>query len=108
MANHLKQVFSGSTLPSNRYSSPPIPHGPHGEEEDACPFDTEDVRYALLKRLSRRKAPGCDHLRTEMLLPIADTLVPVLTLLFRLCWIWSSVPSAWCTAQANQSYLCST
>ncbi|KAG1437812.1 hypothetical protein G6F56_012919 [Rhizopus delemar] len=104
MANHLKQVFSGSTLPSTRYSSPPIPDGPHVEEEDACPFDCEDVRYALLKRLSRRKAPGCDHLRTEMLLPIADSLVPVLTLLFRLCWIWSSVPSAWCTAQVVPIY----
>ncbi|KAG1435866.1 hypothetical protein G6F56_013799 [Rhizopus delemar] len=39
-----------------------------------------------------------------MLLPIADTLVPVLTLLFRLCWIWSSVPSAWCTAQVVPIY----
>ncbi|KAG0895270.1 hypothetical protein G6F33_013670 [Rhizopus arrhizus] len=39
-----------------------------------------------------------------MLLPIADDLVPVLTLLFRLCWIWSAVPAAWCTAQVVPIY----
>ncbi|KAG0927454.1 hypothetical protein G6F30_012709 [Rhizopus arrhizus] len=104
MANHLKQVFSGSSLPSTRYNAPPIPSGPHCLEDDPCPVDTETVRTALLKRLSRRKAPGCDHLRTEMLLPIADDLVPVLTLLFRLCWIWSAVPAAWCTAQVVPIY----
>ncbi|KAG1451396.1 hypothetical protein G6F56_008100 [Rhizopus delemar] len=99
MATHLQQVFSGSSLPSTRYSAPPIPDGSHDVEDDPCPFTTETVRFALLKKLSRRKAPGVDHLRTEMLLPITDDLVPVLTLLFRLCWIWSSVPVAWCTAQ---------
>ncbi|KAG0924327.1 hypothetical protein G6F30_013661 [Rhizopus arrhizus] len=104
MANHLKQVFSGSSLPSTRYNAPPIPSGPHCLEDDPCPVDIETVRTALLKRLSRRKAPGCDHLRTEMLLPIADDLVPVLTLLFRLCWIWSAVPAAWCTAQVVPIY----
>ncbi|KAG1436829.1 hypothetical protein G6F56_013389 [Rhizopus delemar] len=36
MANHLRQVFSGATLPPTRFSAPLIPHGPHDTEEDAC------------------------------------------------------------------------
>ncbi|KAG1301753.1 hypothetical protein G6F64_011523 [Rhizopus arrhizus] len=97
-------VFDYSAIKSRRYNAPPIPSGPHCPEDDPCPVDTQTVHTALLKRLSRRKAPGCDHLRTEMLLPIADDLVPVLTLLFRLCWIWSAVPAAWCTAQVVPIY----
>jgi hypothetical protein len=57
------------------------------------------VTSVILKRLARNKAPGVDHLRTEMLLPILKDLAPVLVLLFSLCWIWSRVPNAWCTAQ---------
>ncbi|KAG1133880.1 hypothetical protein G6F37_014096 [Rhizopus arrhizus] len=95
MARHLQQVFSGANLPDTRYPAPPIPDGPHPIDEASCPISTSTVRHALLKRLSRRKAPGVDHLRTEMLLPIADEVVPVITLLFQLCWKWSVIPSEW-------------
>ncbi|KAG1110005.1 hypothetical protein G6F61_011080 [Rhizopus arrhizus] len=104
MANHLKQVFSGASLPASRYPAPPIPSGPHAIDLITCPFTESTVRDTLVKRLSRRKAPGVDDLRTEMLLPIAPKLVPVLTLLFCLCWKWSTVPAAWCTAQVVPIY----
>jgi hypothetical protein len=64
-----------------------------------CPFSVDLVTSVILKRLARNKAPGVDHLRTEMLLPILKDLAPVLVLLFCLCWIWSRVPNAWCPAQ---------
>lgn len=64
-----------------------------------CPFTIDRIRYMMLRKLARRKAPGVDHLRTEMLLPIIQDLAPVLCLLFSLCWMWSTVPTAWCTAQ---------
>jgi hypothetical protein len=64
-----------------------------------CPFSVELVTLVIIKRLARRKAPGVDHIRTEMLLPILNDLAPVLVLLFSLCWIWSRVPKTWCTAQ---------
>ncbi|KAG0971347.1 hypothetical protein G6F29_014203 [Rhizopus arrhizus] len=67
MARHLQQVFSGANLPDTRYPAPPIPDGPHPIDEASCPFSTSTVHHALLKRLSRRKAPGVDHIRTEML-----------------------------------------
>ncbi|KAG1000902.1 hypothetical protein G6F27_013381 [Rhizopus arrhizus] len=104
MARHLQQVFSGVNLPDTRYPAPLIPNGPHPIDEASCPITTSTVHHALLKRLSRRKAPGVDHLRTEMLLPIADEVIPIITLLFQLCWKWSSVPSAWCTAQVVPIY----
>ncbi|KAG1458102.1 hypothetical protein G6F56_006469 [Rhizopus delemar] len=99
MAEHLQKVFAGSTLPNNRYTAPPVPEGPHDPTDYPCPIDTSVVSHALLKRLARRKAPGADHLRTEMLLPIAKDIIPVITLLFQLCWKWSTVPLAWRTAQ---------
>ncbi|CEG82710.1 hypothetical protein RMATCC62417_16742 [Rhizopus microsporus] len=99
MARHLQNVFSGATLPTTRLTAPHIPQGPHPVTPDVCPITESTVRYALLRRLSRRKAPGADHLRTEMLLPIAEVIVPVITLLFQLCWKWSCVPRLWCTAQ---------
>ena len=104
MARHLQQVFSGANLPDTRYSAPPILTGPHSIDEASCPITTSTVHYALLKRLSRRKAPGVDHLRTEMLLPIADEVIPTITLLFQLCWKWSVIPSDWCTAQVVPIY----
>src|SRR6478735_5534870 len=104
MARHLQQVFSGANLPDTRYPAPPIPDGPHPIDEASCPFSTSTVHHALLKRLSRRKAPGVDHIRTEMLLPIVDEVVPVITLLFQLCWKWSVIPSDRRTAQVVPIY----
>ncbi|KAG1038994.1 hypothetical protein G6F43_012604 [Rhizopus delemar] len=104
MATHLQQVFSGSNLPATRLNPPSIPTGPHNIGLDGCPFDEVSTHLYMFKKLARRKAPGSDHIRTEMLLPIAKDLIPPLTLLFKLCWRWSSVPRAWCTAQVIPIY----
>ncbi|KAG1449780.1 hypothetical protein G6F46_010860 [Rhizopus delemar] len=104
MARHLQQAFSGANLPDIRYSAPPIPNGPHPIDEASCPFSTSTVHHDLLKRLSRCKAPGVDHIRTEMLLPIVDEVVPVITLLSQLCWKLSVIPSDWRTAQVVPIY----
>jgi hypothetical protein len=128
MSNHLRTVFAGDNLPPHRPSAPSFPTGPNltmgdvrslcnqyhivpdlpftDEEPSAdehlkldCPFTSDDISYLVRKKLARRKAPGVDHLRTEMLLPILDDLVAILHLLFTLCWIWCQVPKDWCTAQ---------
>ncbi|KAG0805868.1 hypothetical protein G6F19_014020 [Rhizopus arrhizus] len=52
-----------------------------------------------MRRLPLRKAPGPDHLRTEMLLPIKSVLAPLLSLLFSICYQWSYTPSLWRQAQ---------
>jgi len=102
MAGHLRSIFSGSFLPSTRPNAPPTPPVPHCLDE--CPFDDSDVDYNLRKRLARRRAPGGDHIRAEMLLPIRQTLVPVLCLLFQLCWRWSRTPASWRLAQVVPIY----
>ncbi|KAG1489959.1 hypothetical protein G6F46_011333 [Rhizopus delemar] len=104
MADHFQQVFSGAFLPPHRYQAPPIPDGPHPVCPSSCPIDSETVREALVRRLARRKAPGIDQLRTEMLLVIVHDVVPVLTALFQLCWRWSSIPTQWCVAQIVPIY----
>ncbi|KAI8360895.1 hypothetical protein EDC96DRAFT_429182, partial [Choanephora cucurbitarum] len=53
----------------------------------------------IRKKLSRRKAPGVDHLRTEMLLPLVDDLSSLFVLFISLCWFWSRMSRNWCTAQ---------
>jgi hypothetical protein len=108
MAHHLESVFSGRNLPDTNYPSPPIPEGPHplrsNQPRFNCPFTCDLIEDMLLHKLARRKAPGIDHLRREMLTPIRERLVPVLTSLFMLCWRWSIVPVSWCTAQVIPIY----
>lgn len=129
MSSHLRSVFAGDNLPPTRPTAPLLPTGPNltlryihylndtfdlqiaslppvddGTTTSAavgadCPFTVDIVKAKIREKLARRKAPGVDHLRTEMLLPIVDKLAPVLLLLFSLCWIWSKVPKVWCTAQ---------
>lgn len=96
MVAHLGTVFDGSSLPSDRAAGPSPPPGPHSLDD--CPFSPEVVQDAL-DRVARRKAPGIDHLRAEMLAPISHFLVPPLTDLFRLCWRWSHTPESWRVAQ---------
>jgi hypothetical protein len=69
-----------------------------------CPFNEYLVGYMVKYRLARRKAPGSDHLRCEMFLPILWSFSRVVTLLFKLCWRWSMVPRSWCTAQVIPIY----
>lgn len=102
MARHLRGIFAGDSLRPDRPNAPPTLPVPHCL--DACPFDKSDVDYYLRKRLARRRAPGGDHIRAEMLLPIRQTLVPVLCMLFQLCWRWSRTPASWRLAQVVPIY----
>ncbi|KAK4513149.1 uncharacterized protein ATC70_012943 [Mucor velutinosus] len=102
MAQHLRGIYAGDSLLPNRPNAPPTPLVPHSVDE--CPFDADDVDYYLRKRLARRRAPGGDHIRAEMLLPIRESLVPVLYLLFQLCWRWSRTPASWRLAQVVPIY----
>jgi hypothetical protein len=109
MSRHLRNVFAGDTLPENRQPALPVSPGPHpltfpASPNHNCPIDAELVDLMIRKRLARKKAPGIDHLRTEMLVPLGDPLVNVLVLLFQLCWKWSKVPEAWTVAQVVPIY----
>ncbi|KAG1443293.1 hypothetical protein G6F56_010727 [Rhizopus delemar] len=109
MRDHLASVYSGSGLPTTR--PPPI-----GSPRSQVPFDLGDGVSGVsgvsgvpsfdadsiaetMRRLPLRKAPGPDHLRTEILLPIKHLLAPVLSLLFNICLQWSYTPSLWRQAQ---------
>lgn len=48
-----------------------------------------------IKRLPKRKAPGRDSLRAEMLVPIQKMLSQILSYLFALTYQWSYTPSDW-------------
>lgn len=98
MADHLKDIFAGQLLPSS--SMGPTLHSRTGPpyDLDSCPFSSDQI-HETLKRLPRKKAPGIDHLQTEMLLPLATSLAPQLLHLFRVCWQWSFTPLSWRVAQ---------
>ncbi|KAG1477886.1 hypothetical protein G6F53_013891 [Rhizopus delemar] len=68
-------------------------------QDRGMPSFTADSVGSLMRRLPLRKAPGPDHLRTEMLLPIKSVLAPLLSLLFSICYQWSYTPSLWRQAQ---------
>jgi hypothetical protein len=86
MANHLRGIFAGNNLLPTRQPMAIPPSVPHAIDED-LPFSKNSVEVHLCDCKSRRKAPGSDHLRAEMLVPIKVSLVPVLSsLLFKLCW----------------------
>ncbi|KAI9004841.1 hypothetical protein CLU79DRAFT_713376, partial [Phycomyces nitens] len=59
----------------------------------------DDIRH-----LPRRKAPGIDHVKAEMLKPLVITLGPLLHSFFQLCWRWSWTPVAWRTAHVVPIY----
>ena len=104
MRDHLASVYSGDGLPSTRPAAlgPIDSHVPFDLGDGAVPgvpsFDADSV-VETLRRLPLRKAPGPDHLRTEMLLPIKNLLAPLLSLLFDICFQWSYTPSLWRQAQ---------
>ena len=53
----------------------------------------------ITKELPTRKAPGSDHIRSEMLKPIVTPLSAILSSFLHLCWNWTYLPLAWRTAQ---------
>ncbi|KAG1444821.1 hypothetical protein G6F55_012192 [Rhizopus delemar] len=121
MRDHLASVYSGSGLPSSR--PPPLPspddHVPFdlgsiseddlsdsglgsglglgsgsgsGSGSGLSSFSADSVADTM-RRLPLRKAPGSDHLRTEMLIPIRKQVAAILARLFDICCQWSYTPS---------------
>ncbi|KAI8636362.1 hypothetical protein BD408DRAFT_355814, partial [Parasitella parasitica] len=66
-------------------------------------FDSDDVAYAI-KCLPTNKAPGFDHIKSEMLKPITDLISPVLHHFFSLCWKFAIIPTDYNHAQVIPIY----
>ncbi|KAI8884142.1 hypothetical protein K501DRAFT_271948 [Backusella circina FSU 941] len=99
MADHLGSVYSGSVLPVVRPD--PVPAFDGGRPfpiESIITFGVDEIADKI-RWLAKKKAPGSDHIRAEMLRPFRKKLAPVLLSLFRLCAQWSYVPSLWRQAQ---------
>ncbi|KAG0783481.1 hypothetical protein G6F22_008669 [Rhizopus arrhizus] len=97
MAQHLQQIFAGDLLP-NRSRSHPHTYTTQPFDLHSCPITIDSIKQAI-SELPRGKAPGVDHVTLEMLLPITDTLTPILLYTFKLCWQWSYTPPSWRVAQ---------
>ncbi|KAL1929637.1 hypothetical protein VTP01DRAFT_1775 [Rhizomucor pusillus] len=100
MASHLESIFSGDLLhdlPRLAIFPPIVPFG--GDS----PFDTTFIQDTI-NHMPTKKAPGIDHLRSEMLKPIQHLLAPLLLELFRRCWRWSYTPHTWRIAQVVPIY----
>lgn len=99
MADHFKNIFAGQLLTSTPNTDPPTAstNSPHFAS-DQCPFSSDQI-HETLQQLPRKKAPGVDHIQTEILLPLLPTLVLQLLHLFRVCWQWPYTPISWRIAQ---------
>lgn len=97
MATHLASIYDGAHLQDSvsRPDAPDIPMNslPHDLPSSGV-FSEDNIKY-FIKQLPRRKAPGPDHIKAEMLKPLVDLLAPVLQVLFQLCWQWSYTPLVW-------------
>ncbi|KAG0953734.1 hypothetical protein G6F29_001547 [Rhizopus arrhizus] len=100
MATHLESIYSGDLLSNVQTHEMTLPTLPSDEE---CPFDVDLIRDTI-NNLPVKKAPGIDHLRSEMLQPIQHLLAPALLVLFGLCWSWSYTPQNWRIAQVVPIY----
>ncbi|KAG1032852.1 hypothetical protein G6F43_013675 [Rhizopus delemar] len=95
MARHLENVYSREAtqeMQRSEISSDSLPF------ELACPITLPDILSAI-RSLPSNKAPGVDHVKNDMLLPIQHLLAPILLALFQLCWKWSYAPESWRVAQ---------
>ena len=85
MANHLQQTFSGSLSPENGATSFNLtsqssqPFSP-----DSYPFSIDSIKSAI-ELLPRNKAPGIDHIKSEMIQPLIGILSPIFFYMFQLC-----------------------
>jgi hypothetical protein len=96
MKDTLAKDFDGHLL---HPLSPPPPEVPPGPYSSPLPCSVFHIHNMIVNHLSRKKAPGGDHISTEMLLPISERVSCLLHTLFSLCWKWGSTPSAWRLAQ---------
>jgi hypothetical protein len=112
MATYLEGIYDGKYIPQPKniplhlQEHDPIPTSEDTQNEyniDLCPFDQSSVIEAI-KRLSRNKSPGVDHIISEMLFPVKHILAPILTNIFRACWLTSYTPIAWRTSQVVALY----
>ncbi|CEI98975.1 hypothetical protein RMCBS344292_13070 [Rhizopus microsporus] len=103
MADYLIQTLSGTNYPRN--GRIPIPHCLSTCQSSQacfdltdCPFDLDEIKSVILN-LPRKKAPGIDHITSEIILPLLDIVSPILLYLFQLCWQWSYTPQLWRISQ---------
>jgi hypothetical protein len=103
MASHLNSIYAGHLL----HETEPRLHIQQDcsvtSARETCPILLDDI-LSSIKQLPSKKAPGSDHIRQEMLLPIQDRLSPLLLFLFQLCWLWSYTPEDWRVAQVVPIY----
>ncbi|KAG2225960.1 hypothetical protein INT45_006656 [Circinella minor] len=99
MAQHLESVYDGHLITTS--PQPPTREIPSTSSAHQLPDSiiTSENITAALECLPKKKAPGIDHLRSEMLKPLISVLTPFLYKLFYLCWISSYTPESWRIAQ---------
>ncbi|EIE84652.1 hypothetical protein RO3G_09362 [Rhizopus delemar RA 99-880] len=90
MADHLKQTLSDTNCPRSEHISilPCLSTYQSSQECFAltnCPFNLDEIKSVILD-LPRKKAPGIDHITSEMILPLLDNISPIFLYLFQLCW----------------------
>ena len=102
MAQHLETVFDGHLLSTQHHRHQTI-NDPTPRTFSDFPI-TEELVAASIHRLPNKKAPGIDHLRSEMLKPPVATIASILHKLFYLCWISSYTPTSWRIAQIVPIY----
>jgi hypothetical protein len=103
MVSHLESVYNGQYLDTNHQpielvASSDLPFFDPPQDADANMFSKHNIA-CYINQLPRRKAPGVDHLRAEMLQPIQYRIAYILSMFFRLCWSWRTVPTSWRHAQ---------
>lgn len=95
MSRHLASIYQGNVLPQERpvYNLEPLQQLPH-TTPDSTMFSEDNIKY-FIKQLPRRKAPGPDHIKAEMIKPLGGLITPILSALFKICWQWSYTPLIW-------------
>lgn len=93
---------------AGKYTNPQIEHIPVeipvlAGFAAAIAFDLDDVAHAI-KCLPTNKAPGFDHIKSEMIKPINDLIAPILHQMFSLCWQFAIIPTDYNHAQVIPIY----
>ena len=110
MATHLEEVYDGHLLTEHAddeiepFNTSTVSLSDlRRPSSDEFPITLGAVKSALL-RLPTHKAPGADHIRSEMLKPLIDQLSPFLLDLLQLCWLSAYTPKTWRIAQVVPIY----